>query len=54
MILKPPLSITDFKKVRATILDLMKNPWIELSDWRNLKIKLNKVEEKINTLNTTT
>ena len=54
MIIEPPKTLEDFKRVRDSIIDLMKNPWIESYHWHDLKKKLEAVEEKINTLNTTT
>ena len=50
MIIEPPKTIKDFRKVRNTILKLMDNPWIDGSMYSSLTMKLTKVNDKIEDL----
>lgn len=50
MIIEPPKTIEDFRKVRNSILKLMDNPWIDSSMYNSLTMKLTKVNDKIEDL----
>ena len=50
MIIEPPKTIEDFRKVRSSILKLMDNPWIDGSMCSSLTMKLTKVNDKIEDL----
>ena len=50
MIIKPPKTIEDFKEVRASILELIGNPWCDHLMFMSLMDKRDAVDKKIEEL----
>ncbi|MFT5450555.1 MAG: hypothetical protein ACI9N9_000032 [Enterobacterales bacterium] len=50
MIIEPPKTIEDFKEVRASILELMGNPWCDHLMFMSLMDKRDAVDKKIEEL----
>lgn len=50
MIIEPPKTVGDFKKVRETILELMSNPHCDQFMFLSLSEKLDKTDAKIKEL----
>ena len=52
MIIEPPKTLEDFKKVRESILKLMSNPYCDQFMFLSLSEKLDKTDAKIQSLTT--